>query len=211
MSARTVFITGTDTGIGKTFVASALLQQLRQQGLRVCGFKPVASGCDQTTEGLRNEDALALQRAAGTAEAYERINPYAFEPAIAPHLAAVLAGVRIEPARLNEAHAQLSANHDLIVVEGAGGWHVPLNDEITFSDWVTAQQWPVILVVGMKLGCINHALLSAESISRRSKLIGWVANALPPEMPLLTQNIQTLREQMPVPLFTVSELASRLA
>lgn len=211
MPARSLFITGTDTGVGKTYVACALLQQLRQQNLNVCGYKPVASGCERTSAGLRNDDAVALQRAAGTTEPYERINPYAFEPAIAPHLAAASAGVRIEPARLNEAHAQLSAHRDLIVVEGAGGWQVPLNEATTFADWVAAQGWPVILVVGMKLGCINHALLSAEAISRRSNLIGWVANALPPEMPLLTQNIQALRERMPAPQFTIAELASRLA
>lgn len=211
MSARSLFITGTDTGVGKTYVACALLQQLRQQGLNVCGYKPVASGCERTSEGWRNDDALALQRAAGTTESYERINPYAFEPAVAPHLAAASAGVRIEPSRLNEIHTQLSAHHDLIVVEGAGGWQVPLNEAMTFADWVSAQQWPVILVVGMKLGCINHALLSAEAISRRNKLIGWIANPLPPEMPMLAQNIQTLHERMPVPLFTIAELAKRLA
>lgn len=209
MTARSLFITGTDTGVGKTFVACALLKQLRQQGLSVCGYKPVASGCERTAAGLRNDDALALQRAAETSEAYEQINPYAFEPAIAPHLAAAAAGVRIEPARLNEAHAQLARRHELIMVEGAGGWQVPVNEHITFADWVASQGWPVILVVGMRLGCINHALLSAEAISRRSTLMGWVANPLPPGMPMLAENIQTLRERMPAPLLTVTELAGR--
>lgn len=209
MNARTVFITGTDTGVGKTFVACALLQLVRQQGVNACGYKPVASGCERTPEGLRNDDALALQRAADTMQVYERINSYAFEPAIAPHLAAASAGVRIEPSRLNEAHAKLAAQHDLVVVEGAGGWQVPLNEEISFADWVAAQQWPVVLVVGMRLGCINHALLSAEAISRRCTLMGWVANALPPQMPMLAENLQTLRERMPAPLLTISELAQR--
>ena len=209
--ARTFFITGTDTGVGKTFVTGALLQQLRYQGVNVCGYKPVASGCERTAAGLRNEDALALQSAAGTSEAYERINPYAFEPAIAPHLAAAAAGVRIELSRLNQAHAQLAAHHDVIVVEGAGGWLVPLNEKDTVADWVAENDWPVILVVGMRLGCINHALLSAEAIARRCKLIGWIANPLPPQMPMLTETIQALRERMPAPLLTPSELIKRLA
>jgi dethiobiotin synthetase len=209
MKARTIFITGTDTGVGKTHVACALLQQLRQQRVNACGYKPVASGCEHTPEGLRNEDALALQRAAGTREPYERINPYAFEPAIAPHLAAAAAGVRIAPSFLDEVHAQLMAQHDLVVVEGAGGWQVPLNEDLSFADWVAAQQWPVVLVVGMRLGCINHALLSAEAISRRCTLMGWVANALPPQMPMLAENLQALRERISAPLLTISELAQR--
>lgn len=209
MSARTLFVTGTDTGAGKTFVACALLKHLRQQGLNVCGYKPVASGCQRTPEGLRNEDALALQQAAGTAEPYERINPYAFEPAIAPHLAAAAAGVRIERARLDQAHVQLAAKHDWVVVEGAGGWQVPLNDDITFADWVASHQWPVVLVVGMRLGCINHALLSVESIARRAPLLGWVANALPPEMPQLLGNIATLERLMPAPKLEITEIQTR--
>lgn len=198
-AAKTLVITGTDTGVGKTYVSSAILRTLRADGLRVCGFKPVASGCERTSQGWCNDDALALQAAAGTQESYAHINPYAFEPAIAPHLAAAAAHVTIETARLDDAHAQLAARYDLVLIEGAGGWQVPLNDTTTFADWVTAHQWPVLLVVGMRLGCLNHALLSAESIARRTRLAGWVANALPQTMPMLHQNIATLDARMLAP------------
>lgn len=211
MPARSLFITGTDTGVGKTYVACALLRHLRQQGMNVCGYKPVASGCARTDEGLRNEDALALQQAAETTEAYAQINPYAFEPAIAPHLAAAMSGVCVEPQRLDTVHAQLARRHELIVVEGAGGWQVPLNEHVTFADWVAEQQWPVVLVVGMRLGCINHALLSAESILRRTPLLGWVANAWSPEMPYLQNNIETLEQRMPAPRLEVTGILERLS
>lgn len=200
---RTVFVTGTDTGVGKTRVAAALLQQLRAQGVRACGFKPVASGCELTPQGLRNDDALALLAASGGDEPYERINPYAFEPAIAPHLAARTAGAVIDIERLDAAHAELSARYDLVVVEGAGGWRVPLDEARSFGDWASARGWPVLLVVGMRLGCINHALLTAESIARTARLVGWVANGLPPAMPLLRDNIDALRQRLSAPLLGV--------
>lgn len=198
--ALTIFVTGTDTGVGKTRICSGLLQAACEQGLDACGYKPVASGCRQTRAGLRNADALALQRAAGTDEPYERINPYAFKPAIAPHLAAREAGVRILRSRLDAAHRTLSSRHDLLIVEGAGGWQVPLDARSTVADWVESHQWPVLLVVGMRLGCISHALLAAESISRRAPLLGWVANRLPPAQARLRQNIDDLRARLPVPL-----------
>lgn len=211
MAARTLIITGTDTGAGKTHVACALLRQLHLDGVKACGYKPVASGCQRTDRGLRNDDALALQAAAATSEPYERINPYAFEPAIAPHLAAAQAGTQIEVGRLNEGHAQLAARHEVVVVEGAGGWQVPLNEKMTFADWVASRDWPVLLVVGMRLGCINHALLSAESIMRRAPLLGWVANALPLEMPYLQDNISALELRMPAPRLTLTEIPARLS
>lgn len=206
-SGLTVFITGTDTGVGKTHIACGLLRAARAQGINACGFKPVASGCRSTRAGLRNADALALQAAAGTSEPYETLNPYAFKPAIAPHLAARAAGVRILPRRLDAAHRALAAGHDLVLVEGAGGWQVPLDAHTTFADWVAAHQWPVVLVVGMRLGCISHALLAAESIARRAPLLGWIANRLPPAQPMLRQNIDDLRLRMPAPL--LGELSSR--
>ena len=202
----TLFVTGTDTGVGKTYVSCALLHAAQAQGLRVCGFKPVASGCERTSEGLRNEDALALQAAADTQESYAVINPYAFEPAIAPHLAARQAGVQVSLDRLNQAHAQLAARYERVMVEGAGGWQVPLNDSTSFADWVAERQWPVLLVVGMRLGCINHALLSAESIARRTRLLGWFANPLPPEMPCLSENIAELTRLMPAPRLSLTEI-----
>lgn len=199
----TLFITGTDTGAGKTHLACALLRRARAEKLRACGFKPVASGCESTPLGLRNADAMSLQDAAGTREPYMLINPYAFKPAIAPHLAAREARVNIRTTLLNQVHAQLTARHELIVVEGAGGWLVPLNQDLTFAGWVGQQNWPVLLVVGMRLGCINHALLSAESIARRTRLIGWVANVLPPAMPALEENIATLKRMIAAPLLGV--------
>lgn len=203
-ASRTLFVTGTDTGAGKTFAACALLRRARADGLRACGYKPVASGCVRTTDGeLRNEDALSLIEACATQEPYGQINPYAFEPPVAPHLAARAAGVRVKLSVLDAAHDALAQRHDLIIAEGAGGWLVPLNDDLSFAAWVERRNWPVVLVVGMKLGCINHALLSAESIMRRSRLAGWIANALPPRMDLLDENIAELRERIAAPLLGV--------
>jgi dethiobiotin synthetase len=162
VAGRSIFITGTDTGVGKTHVAQGLLRAARRQGIRACGFKPVASGCRSTPAGLRNADALGLQAAAGTCEPYEVINPYAFKPAIAPHLAARAAGQRIDPRRLDAAQRRLAAAYEWVLIEGAGGWQVPLNAKLGFADWVELHRWPVLLVVGLRLGCINHALLSAE-------------------------------------------------
>ncbi|TXI06617.1 MAG: dethiobiotin synthase [Rhizobium sp.] len=196
----TIFVTGTDTEVGKTRISCGLLRQLRANGLKVCGYKPVASGCETTPQGLRNEDALALQLAAQTSEDYGCINPYAFAPAIAPHLAAKAVGVNINITLLNQAHDELALSYDWVVTEGAGGFLVPLNDEITFGDWATQRGWPVMLVVGMRLGCINHALLSAEAIARRGLLAGWIANALSADMPQLQENIDTLKSRMPAPL-----------
>lgn len=196
---RTVFITGTDTEIGKTHVACGLVRSARENGLRVAVFKPVAAGCETTPDGLRNADALALMQAADSRDAYELVNPYAFEQAIAPHLAATSAGVVIDIERIMDCYQQLAQNADLVVIEGAGGWAVPLGEGLAFPDLVERGQWPVLLVVGMRLGCLNHALLSAESILRRADMLGWVANCLPPEQPWLQQNIETLRARMPAP------------
>lgn len=209
VSPETLFVTGTDTGVGKTLAASALIRRMRTEGLNARGYKPVASGAEMTPHGLRNEDALALLEAEGVAAGcpqtvYARTNPYCFVPPIAPHIAALEAGQRIDRARLDAGHAALAADADCVVVEGAGGWHVPLNDAadgkaFSFSDWVAAHDWPVVLVVGLRLGCINHALLSAESVSRRCRLLGWIANRLPPEMPRVEENISILKRLMPVP------------
>lgn len=199
----TIFVTGTDTGVGKTRISCGLLRQLRANGLSACGYKPVASGCEQTPQGLRNEDALALQAAAQTSEDYGCINPYAFAPAIAPHLAAQAVGVNLNLTLLNQAHDELAMTYDWVVTEGAGGFLVPLNHDVTFGDWATQRDWPVLLVVGMRLGCINHALLSAEAISRRGYLLGWVANVLSDDMPNLQENIDALTARMPAPLLGV--------
>lgn len=200
---RTLFVTGTDTGVGKTRAACALIAAARAWGIDACGYKPVASGCEQTPDGLRNDDALALLRASGSNEPYEAINPLAFAPPIAPHLAARRVGVIIETARLDAAYAALSARHGLIVIEGAGGWQVPLNEAQTVADWVAARQWPVVLVVGLRLGCLNHALLSAEAIERRATLVGWIANVLPPAQACWQDNLDALRSRIAAPLWGV--------
>ncbi len=196
-----IYITGTDTGVGKTRVSCALLRSARAAGIDACGFKPVASGSRRSTAGLRNADALALQRAAGPREPYDDINPYALAPAIAPHLAAAEAGVRIQRRVLDAAHARLLRRHAWVVTEGAGGWQVPLGPRWTLADWVAGHRWPVVLVVAMRLGCINHALLSAESIlARGCTLLGWVANQIPPRQARLQDNLDCLQRRMPAPL-----------
>jgi dethiobiotin synthetase len=199
----TVFVTGTDTGVGKTRMACAIIKRLRGSGRRVCGFKPVASGCRRTPDGLRNDDADELQAAAGTSEPYERINPYAFEPPIAPHLAAAQAGKTIRVAHLREVHDALARDHEWIVAEGAGGWRVPFDEAWTMAEFVADREWPVVLVVGMRLGCINHALLTADAIMRSTRLIGWIANVLPPAPDALDGNIEAIRARLSAPLLGV--------
>lgn len=200
MAAATIFIAGTDTGVGKTLIARAVLLRLRAEGHSAAGFKPVAAGAERHGDSLRNDDALLLQAASAPGLDYAEVNPWCFEPPIAPHLAAREAGVEISPAALDAAHQRLASRHDWVVTEGAGGWLVPLAAGHSFADWVGRHRWPVLLVVGMRLGCINHALLSAESIRRRTRLVGWVANALPPVQERLRGNIDTLRELLPEPL-----------
>lgn len=205
--ATTFFVTGTDTGVGKTHVTAGLLRAARAAGIDAVGFKPVASGSRQTAKGLRNSDALALIRAAGPAardEPYERINPVTLRRAIAPHLAARAEDRKIDLRAIEAAHRDLASRHDLVLVEGAGGWMVPLDDSTTFADWVGARSWPVVLVVGMRLGCLSHALLSAEAIASRTCLAGWVANVVPPRQPLLRENVEDLAFRMPAPMLGVA-------
>lgn len=196
----TFFIAGTDTGVGKTHAGCALLRRARSRGLRACGYKPVASGCARTPDGLRNDDALALLAESASGLSYAQINPFALKPAIAPHVAARAAGVTLDPAVMSAGHDALAAGHELVLVEGAGGWRVPLTDTLGFDDWVAARGWPVVLVVGLRLGCINHALLTAESILRRTRLAGWIANRLPPAMPQWQDSLDTLARHIPAPL-----------
>jgi dethiobiotin synthetase len=203
-SAPGLFITGTDTEVGKTRVSLALLHKLLQQGLRVAGMKPVAAGCEETTAGLRNEDALALQAASSIALAYEALNPYAFAPAIAPHLAAKDAGITIEIERILTAYHAIASQVDQVIVEGAGGWRVPLNDHQDMSDLAVALGLPVVLVVDIRLGCINHALLSAQAIATRGlPLAGWVANHAHGPYERSTDNIASLEARIAAPLLGV--------
>lgn len=176
--SRVYFITGTDTGVGKTSVAVALLQAAVKRGLSTAAAKPVAAGCEVSGDGLRNDDALFLQQACTTALSYEQINPFALQPAIAPHFAAAREGLRLDAQSL-ALHCQtiLDSKADFTVIEGAGGWRVPLNDSETFADIAKRLKVPVILVVDIKLGCLNHALLSAEAIRADGLVLaGWVAN-----------------------------------
>ncbi|HTN32475.1 MAG TPA: dethiobiotin synthase [Marinobacter sp.] len=178
MAKKTFFVTGTDTGVGKTTVSAAILQAAKEQGKRTLAMKPIASGCETTSAGLRNDDALILQSVITESVPYDLINPYAFEPAIAPHVAARQAGRAITAQRLvGFCRGLQTYPADLLLVEGAGGWRVPLNDRDTLSALPRELNLPVILVVSLKLGCINHSLLTAEAIrSDGLKLAGWVAN-----------------------------------
>lgn len=205
MNPHAFFITGTDTEIGKTTIATALLYKAKQQGLSTLACKPIASGCTFTPVGLRNEDALLLQAQCSLAIRYETVNPYAFEPAIAPHIAAQQAQQTIELDALNHAIQHvLNKQAQLTLIEGAGGWHVPLNSNERLSDVAVKLALPVIVVVGMRLGCINHALLTVESIQRSGlPLAGWVANQLQPQHPTDRESIHYLTEQLPCPLLGV--------
>lgn len=195
------FIAGTDTDVGKTTIAAGLLHAARQLGLSTLAAKPVASGCEVTAKGLRNSDALALIDESSIKLPYDQVNPFAFEPAIAPHLAAREAGVALNVSALREAmHQVLAQGADFTLVEGAGGWRVPLSDHANLSDLAIALKLPVILVVGVRLGCINHALLSAEAIARDGlQLAGWVANIVDPRTSRLEDNLSSLAERLPAP------------
>jgi len=196
------FITGTDTGVGKTHVACSLARALVARGAKVAVMKPVSAGCEVTPQGLRNEDALALIAAGNVAQDYDAVNPYAFAPAIAPHLAAAQVGVRIDPQRVRALAAAVDADH--LLIEGAGGWCVPLGDELMFADLARGLTLDVILVVGLRLGCLNHSLLSAQQIHRDGfRLRGWVANRIDPEMPVWRENLATLEARLSAPLLAV--------
>ncbi|MHB1187300.1 dethiobiotin synthase [Thiobacillus sp.] len=246
-----LFVTGTDTGVGKTRVAVALIHALRARGLRVAAMKPVSAGCapqgdsdplraearvesyapqgdsdplraearvesyapqgdsdplraearvESYAPGDLNEDVVALLQAANVAADIRDVNPYAFVPAIAPHIAAEQAGVRIELEVIAEAFSRLAAVADVVVVEGAGGWRVPLNEREDMADLAQRLGLPVVLVVGLRLGCLNHAVLAAESIANRKlPWAGWVGNAIDPEMACQPENVAALRARLPGP------------
>ncbi len=212
--AQAFFITGTDTDAGKTSVAAGLLCAAKQQGCSTLAMKPVASGCDMSAEGLRNSDALALIAQSTVPLPYTQINPYAFASAIAPHIAAQEAGVELSVADLyRTAQVILQQQADFTLIEGAGGWRVPISATEFLSDFAIALQLPVILVVGVKLGCINHALLTAQAIINDGlELAGWVANVVDPSCARLAENLATLQQLMPAPcLAEVPHLTSASA
>lgn len=199
--AQAYFVTGTDTDAGKTSVAAGLLYAAKQQQLSTLAMKPVASGCAETAHGLRNSDALALMAQSTVQLPYSQVNPYAFVPAIAPHIAAEEAGVELCVTDLYQAAQVVLQQHaDFTLIEGAGGWRVPISATEFLSDLAIALKLPVILVVGVKLGCINHALLTAQAIINDGlKLAGWVANVVDPHCARLAENLVTLKQQMPAP------------
>jgi len=194
---RHFFVTGTDTGVGKTTVTVRLMQQLVAQGLTVIGMKPVASGCEWLDGRWQNEDVCQLTAASNVKAPPELINPYCFEPAIAPHIAAAQAGVAIDLNIIQEAYTQLTTLADVVIVEGAGGLLVPLNSSQTMADLIQALDIPALMVVGMRLGCINHALLTAQVLKQRDiDFCGWVANSIDPQMSMPQENLLTLIESL---------------
>jgi dethiobiotin synthetase len=202
------FITGTDTGVGKTLVSCALLHAFAAQGKRVVGFKPVAAGCD---ENDRSEDAENLRAASNVMATYGQINPYCFVPPVAPHIAARRSGVRIDLNRILTSFRELASQADVVIVEGAGGFLIPLNEKQDGADLARELALPVILVVGMRLGCLNHALLTQRVIDECGLICaGWIANTLDGEMPALNENIETLQQRIAAPLLGVIPYQNRV-
>jgi dethiobiotin synthetase len=198
LTSAGIFVTGTDTGVGKTVAACALLRAHAVRGLRAVGMKPVASGI--AVGAACNADVAALAAAGNVLAPLEVRNPYAFAPAIAPHLAAREARVAIELARIGAAYRDLAARADRVVVEGAGGVLTPLDDERDMLDIARTIGLPVLLIVGIRLGCLNHALLSTAAIRARGLILaGWVANAIEPALPRFGENVATLERRLGAP------------
>lgn len=214
------FVTGTDTGIGKTFSSTVLLRALQQGGLHVVGMKPLASGSEWTPEGWRNEDALQLLAASDPKPDYQDLNPYALPAPLAPEIAAREAGVRVELETMQQAFERLRSQADTVVVEGVGGWAAPLTPTLDQADLARALGLPVVLVVGLRLGCLNHARLTARAIVADGlELIGWIANDIDPGMARADENFELLQQRLPAPCWgrlpyatsaDPSSLASRL-
>lgn len=195
------FVTGTDTEVGKTVASCALLQAATQAGYRTAGYKPVASGSEMTAQGIRNSDALALQRNSHVKLAYEQVNPFAFLEPTSPHIVSALEKRPIELSQISAGLEALSSQADWLQVEGAGGWFTPLSPTETFADWVIQEQLPVILVVGVKLGCINHAMLTAHAVQNAGlTLAGWIANDVQPTGKRHAEYISKLREVLNAPM-----------
>ncbi|HEY6483851.1 MAG TPA: dethiobiotin synthase [Steroidobacteraceae bacterium] len=194
---RGVFITGTDTGVGKTRIAVGLIRALVQQGMQVVGMKPIASGSDLTADGLRNADALALCAAANVKRPYASVNPYCFAPAISPHIAAQEAGVEVDCGLLRAEFQALARTAEFVVVEGAGGWHAPINATQTMADLALGLQIPLLLVVGLRLGCLNHAQLTREALQASGvPFAGWIGNVIDPQFERLEDNLLRLERSL---------------
>ncbi len=194
------FITGTDTDVGKTVVALKLMSAFQQKGLTVAAMKPVSAGCKKTEKGLRNDDALQLMQQACIELPYDVVNPYAFEPAIAPHIAAAEKNVEMNMDTIVQAYRTIARQADVVIVEGAGGWLVPFNATQTMADVAIALKLDIILVVGLKLGCISHALLTRQSImQQKQNLAGWVSNHIQPTTLRMEKTEETLRARLQAP------------
>lgn len=199
-----LFIAGTDTGVGKTLVAKALIMRGVAAGKRVAAMKPISSGCVQTAEGWLNDDVAQLRAVSNVALPISLMNPYAFESPIAPHIAAQEAGVEINLDRIAFAYREIASQADEVIVEGVGGLLVPINARQTTADIVLRLNLPVILVVGMRLGCLNHALLTVEAMQQRGiKIEAWVANQLDPAMGAFEQNLASLKARIAAPLLCI--------
>lgn len=212
---QSLFVAGTDTGVGKTWVATRLLRTWVREGRRAAGMKPVAAGAEPTAQGLRNDDALALQAAANVALPYEVLNPVCLPRASSPHLAAADVGIMIKTETIRRSFEQIVSKSDLVLVEGAGGWWAPTGEPgapgargPTMEDVAVALGLPVLLVVGLRLGCLNHALLTAAAI-RSSGLVlaGWVANPVDPEFGDATDYVASLRRRMPAPQLGLPDIS----
>jgi dethiobiotin synthetase len=191
------FIAGTDTGIGKTLVAVNLIRTLARQQKRVVGMKPIAAGADPTPDGLRNDDAVALWKAGNVNVDYAAINPYCLPAPVSPHIAAREAGVTIDIDRIVRSYAQLEAMAEVVVVEGAGGWLAPISDDYTMADVAKALRLPVVLIVGLRLGCLNHALLTAQGIAASGlELTAWIGSHVDPSFARPHENLATLTQRL---------------
>lgn len=208
-----LFITGTDTDIGKTHVSLGLLAGLNSQGYSTVGIKPLASGCVQTPQGWQNNDALQLQNQASIRLPYTRVNPIRFNEPIAPHIAAEKNNSSLSVSQLYTAcQPALEIETDYLLVEGVGGWLMPLNTHETMADLAKEFNFPLILVVGMRLGCLNHAILTTESIlSCRLHLLGWVANQIDPGMDYVAENILMLQKRITAPLLGIIPYQANMA
>ncbi len=199
--ARGVFVTGTDTGVGKTLITVALIEALKREGFSVAGMKPVAAGLDGAGG---NEDVARILQAANVSAPIDVVSPYRFHPFTAPHMAARMAGVQMKLGVITDAYKSLAGKADWVVVEGAGGFQVPLDDAIGMDAIPVHLRLPVVLVVGMRLGCLNHALLTAEAIRVRGlRLAGWVANSIDPSMAAFDENLETLKSRLVAPCLGV--------
>lgn len=210
LAKQSYFIVGTDTDAGKTYISCKLIAHFVAQNIATVGMKPIASGCYfDAQQNLVNEDARLLDLASNVHPPQNLTNPYRFSPAIAPHIAAAEAGVDIEPSVILNAYNTLALTAEVVIVEGAGGFLVPINQTQTLADVAQLLNLPLILVVGMRLGCINHALLTVEAIKARGlSLSGWVANQITPDMPMFQENLTTLHRHIAAPCLGVCAYGS---